>query len=168
MGEDQPYTDKDRRKAILWSALLGWAGVTAMELIGAPVGQLLFFLPFFAIIGLPIAFLLTSLIGGPVVRRIMRHQVSWPGAAAAGAFVATIIAALSVVLGRLNGLRAYIDQSFHFQIGGGEYVREVDGILTAYGWYMLGIRTIVFIALGASVGMVVRFVIGPGNRRKGS
>jgi hypothetical protein len=166
MGEEgqTPYTDRDRRKAIIVSALLGWTGVTVMELYAANASQLRFYLPFFAAIGLPIAFLSVWLIGGPIIRRIMRQRVGWLRAALGGAVVATALAAISIVIGRLNGLRISYDPTFHFQLGGGDYVREVDGILTQYGWLLLARNTAVFVALGAVVGLIVRAFIGPGKK----
>lgn len=40
--ESAPYTIKDRRKAIILAALLGWTGVTIAEPHTANLGQLLF------------------------------------------------------------------------------------------------------------------------------
>jgi hypothetical protein len=160
-----PFTENDHRKAIILSALLGWTGVTAMELGGGTRSQILFYFPFFAGIGLPVAFLATWFIGGPIIRRIMRRPVGWLRAAAGGACVAAIIAAISIVIGRLNGLRIYHDPSYNFQLGGGDYVREVDGILTAYGWQIVAQNSLVFVAIGAVVGLLVRAVIGPGRIR---
>jgi hypothetical protein len=163
-GPDSAYAPGDRRKAIVTAALFGWLGVTVLELRHANGGEILFFLPFFAIIGLPIAFLSVWLIGGPILRLAMRHPINWVKAAAVGALIATIIAAISIVLDRLNGLRAYNDPTFHFQLGGGDYVREVDGILTPYGWLLVAQNTAIFIGLGAAIGLVVRATLGPGNR----
>jgi hypothetical protein len=57
--EDAPYTNMDRRKAIILAALLGWTGVTIGKLHTANLVQLLFYVPLFAAIGLPVAFLST-------------------------------------------------------------------------------------------------------------
>jgi hypothetical protein len=164
MGEGgAPYTDKDHRRAIIAAALLGWTGVTVTELYAANASQLRFYLPFFAAIGLPVAFLSTWLIGGTIIRRVMRRPVGWLRAAIAGASVAAVMAAVSILIGRLNGLRTSYDPTFDFRLGYGEYLREVDGILTPYGWLLLARNTAVFIALGAVVGLLVRVVIGPGR-----
>ena len=163
MGEDgAPYTDRDRRKVFISSALLGWTGVTIMELYAANSSQLLFYLPFFVAIGLPIAFLSTWLIGGPIIRRVMRRPVGWLRAALSGASAATIIAAISIVIGRLNGLRISYDPTYNFRLGYGDYLREVDGLLTPYGWLLLAQNTGIFIALGGAIGLAVRWAIGPG------
>ncbi len=118
-------------------------------------------LPFAAAVGLPIAILLTALVGGPVLRRVTRHPVGWMRAAASGAYVAAIIAGISIVIGRFRGLIESYDSSSYSQIGGGDYTVEVDGILTAYGWSLLGLRTGIFIAFGAIIGLLIRLVIGP-------
>ncbi len=162
-GPQSPYTDSDHRKAIVVSALLGWTGLTVMELYGASASQLQFYLPFFAAIGLPVAFLSVWLIGGPIIRRIMARPVGWLRAALGGASVATVLAVISIVIGRLNGLRICYDPSYNFTLGGGDFVREVDGILTSYGWLLLARNTAFFIALGACVGLLVRVAIGPGR-----
>lgn len=165
MGEEPqtPYTERDHRKAMIVAALLGWAGVTLMELAAGTRSQILFYLPFYAVIGLPVAFFATFFIGGGTVRRIMRRPVGWLRAAAGGAWIATIIAAISIAIGRLNGLRISYDPTYNFRLGGGDYVREIDGILTGYGWLILAQNTAIFIALGAAVGLVVRVVIGSGR-----
>lgn len=163
--ESAPYSDKDRRKAIILAALSGWTGVTVAELHTANLSQLLFYVPLFAAIGLPVAFLSTWLIGGPIIRRVMARPVTWARAALGGAGVAAILAVISIVIGRLNGLRAYNDPTFHFQLGGGDFVREIDGILTPYGWLVLARSTALFILLGAAIGLLVRALIGPGFRR---
>lgn len=165
-GPQSPYTDSDRRKAIVVSALLGWTGLTIMELYAATASQLQFYLPFFTAIGLPVAFLSVWLIGGPIIRRIMARPVGWPRAALGGASVATVLAVISIVIGRLNGLRISYDPTFNFRLGYGDYLREVDGILTSYGWLLLARNTVFFIALGACVGLLVRVVIGPGRRAR--
>jgi hypothetical protein len=159
-----PYTDKDRRRAIILSALLGWTGVTVTELYAANSSQLFFYLPFFAAIGLPVAFLSTWLVGGPIIRRIMAKPVGWLRAAIGGASVAAVLALVSIIIGRLNGLRISYDPTFNFQLGGGDYIREVDGILTPYGWLLLARNTAIFVGLGAAIGLVVRAMIGPGRR----
>ena len=148
---------------MILAALLGWTGVTVMELGGGTRSQIVFFLPFFAVIGLPVAFLTTWVIGGPLVRRIMLRPIGWLRAATGGAMIASAIAIISILIGRLNGYRISRDPTFHFQSGGGDYVREVDGILTPYGWLLLSQNTAIFVALGVVVGLVVRVVIGPGK-----
>ena len=158
-----PYTEREVRKAKIVAALLGWAGMTALSLYNATASQLLFFLPFAAIIGLPIAFFTVWILGGGIIRRTMRQPVSWLRAATAGASVAAVAAFLSIVIGRVNGYHLSKDPSRYSQIGGGEYVQSIDGILTPYGWFLLAQNTAIFILLGAVIGLFVRFLIGSGK-----
>jgi hypothetical protein len=159
-GQKGPYSPRQLRSALSLSALLGWAAVTIAIYPGT---SFLGILPFAAVIGLPIAFLLTFLVGGPVLRRLTQAPVGWRQAGIAGARIAALIAAVSIVVGRFLGWVQWMDPSRHSQLGGGDFVVEVDGILTAYGWYLLGLRTVLFIALGAAIGLAVRLVIGPGR-----
>ena len=165
MGEDgAPYTDKDRHKALILAAVLGWTGVTVPVLAGLNSSLALFLLPFFAVIGLPLSFFATFFIGAPIAERVMRSPVGWGRAAAGGALVAAIFAAVVIALTRLKGLVDSLVPNFRSQLGGGDFVIEVNGILTPYGWLLLAQITAVFVALGAFIGLLVRVVIGPGNR----
>jgi hypothetical protein len=134
MGEDgAPYTDQDRRKALILSAVLGWTGVTVPVLASLNSSLALFLLPFFAVIGLPASFLATFFLGGPIAERFMRRPVGWGRAAACGAVVAAVYAAIVIALTRLKGLFDSLDPNFRSQLGGGDFVIEVNGILTPYG-----------------------------------
>lgn len=95
----------------------------------------------------------------------MARPVTLVRAALGGAGVAAILAVIAFMIRRLNSLRAYDDPTFHFQLGRGDLVREVDGILTPYGWLVLARSTALFILLGAAIGLLVRALIGPGFRR---
>lgn len=164
MGEDgAPYTDRDRRKAQILAAIFGWAAVTAVVLAGLNSSLALFLLPFFAVIGLPVSFFATFLIGGPIVERFMRRPVGWGRAAAGGALVAAVFAAIVIAFTRLKGFFDSQDPNFRSQLGGGDFVISVNGILTPYGWFLLGQITAVFVALGAVIGLLVRAAIGPGT-----
>lgn len=74
-------------------------------------------------------------------------------AALAGAGYAAVFAGTSILHGRLIGLRIARDDSFNSQIDGGDYVRPVDGILTADGWLVVAQNAVVFVAIGAAVGL---------------
>ena len=163
-GSPTPYSQKQHFWALILSALLGWAGVAAAIIGGGDLDRFLGLLPFAAVIGLPIAFLLTFLVGGPVLRRLMLQPVGWLRAATGGAYIAAIIAVISVLIGRFVGLVQSRDSSSYSRIGGADNPVEIDGILTLHGWLLLGHRTLIFIAFGATVGLVIRAVIGPGRR----
>lgn len=157
-GPEGPYSETDRTRALILSALLGWIVVTIMQLGQGTWAQIFGLLPFAAVIGLPIAFLVTFVIVGPILHRVMRRPVTWSRAATWGAGIAAIIAAISILLGRLNGYRISQDPTFHFWTA-----REVDGVLTPYGWKMLALDSAVFIVAGAAIGLVIRLIIGPGR-----
>ncbi len=156
-----PYGTSDWWRAVLLSAFLGWAFVVGE---GALQRGDLLMVPIQALFGLPVAFLTTLLIGGPILGRIMRQTVSWRRAVLWGAGIAALMAAISILLGRLNGYRISQSSTFSFQIGYGDYLREKDGVLTLYGWQVLAQNTAIFIAIGAMVGLLVRAAIGPGRR----
>lgn len=158
-GATPPYTPTDVNHATNLGALLGWLVYTAYSLSGVDSIALAFFwLLIFAVVGLPIAFLACWLIARPVLFRLTRRPVSRSQAAVGGASIAAIIAAISILLGRLNGYRVSQDPTFHFWTS-----REVDGILTPYGWKMLALDSAVFIVAGAAIGLVIRLIIGPGR-----
>ena len=138
--------------------------MTALSLYGATANQLLLFLPFAAIIGLPIAFFTVWVLGGRIIRWTMRQPVSWLRAATAGASVAAVAALLSIVIDRVNGYQISKDPHRYHQIGGGEYARSIDGVLTPYGWFLVAQDAVIFILLGALIGLFVRYVIGPGQQ----
>lgn len=153
-----PYTEEDHESAKILSAFLGWAVVTAMQLGQGTWFQMLGLLPVAAIIGLPIAFLVSWVLVGPMLSRVMRKPVTWPRAAVWGSIIAAILAAISIAIGRLNGYRISQDPSFNFWNG-----RQDDGILTPLGWQLLAQDTVNFIAAGAAIGLFIRHIIGPGR-----
>jgi hypothetical protein len=163
-GEEGPYSPRQFLLALILSALLGWAGVTVAVLGVSDWNRFVGLLPFAAVIGLPIAFLLAGIVGGPVLHRVTQRSVTWSAAAVGGAKAAAVIALISVLIGRSLGYLQSLDDGSYSRLGGGENTIEIDGILTAYGWQLLAIRTIYFIAFGAAVGLLIRLVIGPGKQ----
>jgi archaellum biogenesis protein FlaJ (TadC family) len=164
-GEERPYSPRQFLLALTLSVLLGWAGVTIAVLGVSDWNRFLGLLPFAAVIGLPIAFLITGVVAGPMLNRVTQRSVTWSGAAIGGAKAAAMIAALPVVVGRSLGYLQSLDDSSYSRLGGGENTIEIDGILSAYGWQLLAVRTVFFIAFGAAVGLLIRLVVGPGNHR---
>jgi hypothetical protein len=120
----------------------------------------------FAVVGLPISFLVVWLIGGPILWRIMRKNVSWFEAACGGAFAALVLVAFSIAIGRFLGWLRFRNPNSWSQNGGGDFVTEIDGILTGYGWRMLALDSLKFVVLGVVVGLIVRGIIGPGSNRQ--
>lgn len=161
MEEERAYTKRDLRRAVNASAILGWFVISAPFV--SEIGISL--LPLAALIGLPIAFISCWVIAAPILWRVMREQVSWLFAMLWGAVISATMATVSIVAGRLNGLAISRDPNRSFQLGGGEYIKEVDGILTSYGWWILFQQTMLFILAGAIIGLIMRTIIGSGVKR---
>jgi hypothetical protein len=53
------------------------------------------------------------------------------------------------------------DPNSSYQFGGGDFVRDIDGILTSYGQWAELQDTIRFVLIGAVVALVGRKIIGP-------
>jgi hypothetical protein len=163
MKETSPYSRKDLRRAVNSAAILGWLAIVGPALFTNP-----FILPLAAVFGLPIAFATCWAIGAPILRRLMRNTISWLAVGAWGGVIASFIAAISIVIGRYQGWRQSLNPNFYSQIGGGEFVRSVDGILSPYRWWILAQNTMQFILLGIVIGLIIRWRIGQGvqaNRR---
>ena len=73
MSPHQAYTRKQWLRAVNLSALCGWAGVVA------PMTSDLDILFFAALIGIPIAFVSTWVVGAPILHHLMRKNISWLG-----------------------------------------------------------------------------------------
>lgn len=138
--------------------MLGWVAVAGPFILANP-----FVLPWAAAFGLPIAFAACWLIGAPILKRVMRRPVTWLGAAIWGGTIAMIIAVVSIAIGRHQGWRQSQNPNFNSQIGGGDFVSSVDGILTPYGWWVLAQSTTVFVLAGVAIALIVRGVIGAGR-----
>ena len=141
----EAYTRSVRIKAINWASLVGWAVFASDYLFQTrnPFG-----LVFFALYGLPISFALVWLLAAPVVWYAMRRPVSWLGAVALGAGVSATMAAIGLILNYWSRWRANHDPNFGYQIGGGDYVRDIDGVLTSYGQWAEVQDTIRFVLIG--------------------
>jgi hypothetical protein len=152
-----PYTRSDRIFVISSSALIGWAYFSAKYLVG---GGSIGGLPFFALFGLPVAFAVTWLIAGPILFWFIRTPVSWYGAACWGAAISGLMALLGFGLARFQGWQASQNPSWNYTIGGGDFVQDVDGVLTPYGWWIALQTALEFIMLGIVVALIIRAIIG--------
>ncbi|MEM6759535.1 MAG: hypothetical protein AAF601_08665 [Pseudomonadota bacterium] len=129
MHPNSPYTARDHRRAVNLAAFLGWLSFCAPLVAGNPA-----VLPWLALFGLPIALIARWVIGAPVLRHVMRQSVTWRAAVVWGALIAALIASLWIAFSQLRGWQQSLDPSTSSQIGGGDFVRSIDGILTPYGW----------------------------------
>jgi hypothetical protein len=163
MGKTGTYTERERRFMINAAAVIGWMVITAFSFQALGPEGVLFFLPFAAIIGLPVAFLACWLIGAPILARMTRRSLSYPRAALCGGLISVSISIVSIMIGRFLGWMESIDDSRSSQFGGGDFVRSVDGILTPYGWLVVAQNTAIFMGIGALIGLVVRALVGPGT-----
>jgi tetrahydromethanopterin S-methyltransferase subunit E len=150
-------------KAVNLSAVLGYLAVVAPPSLlamnpHAIVGM--------AVFGLPIAWMVSWIVVAPILWRLMQKRISLAKAAAWGATVAFSLASISIVAGRYLGWRRSIDPNAYSQIGGGDYVRSIDGILTPYGWYRLGVETLLFVLAGALIAILLRVVVGEPEHAK--
>lgn len=158
MNEDAAHTRRELRKAVNASAFLGWFAVAAPFLFADP-----FLLPWVAGFGLPIAFAACWLVGAPILRRVMKKPVTWLSAVVWGGVIAFVIAVISIAIGRFQGWRQFKNPNSYSQIGGGDYVRSVDGILTPYGWWYVAQNTALFVLAGMGIALIVRGVIEAGR-----
>ncbi len=160
---EHAYTREQWKRAVNLSAILGWLVIAAPISAGTSnAGFLQFFglMVWVAAIGLPIAFLASWIISAPILKRLMRKNTSWFQAILWGGVITFFIALASIAIGRLRGLATKQPS----QLGGGDKVREIDGILTSYGWQVVAQNTAMFVAAGIVIALIVRFAIGPGRR----
>ncbi len=107
------YTKNERVRAVKLAALLGWAMVT-LPIATTNFNPLLWLAS--AVIGLPIAFALCWLFGTPVLKRIMRNEVSWLSAAVWGAVLGAVIYSFYIGIDLYLGWRQFQDPNFHSRI----------------------------------------------------
>ncbi len=103
---------------------------------------------------------------GPILNRLTRHEIALGSAAFWGGLFALFFALLWTAVERYQGWWASLDPngSTNFSggtgFGGGFVVTEVNGILTTHGWLMVALNTLVFMAIGMLVAVLVWSFIG--------
>jgi hypothetical protein len=160
------YSRRQWTRAVNLSAVLGWLCVAVSITVGMSSGELLGFFGLMiwaAVIGLPIAFAASWLILAPILKRVMHSSVTWLGAAFWGGVPTFLIVLASVVIGRFRSWMQPVNPNSFSHMGSGDKLREVDGILTAYGWWILAQTTAMFVLAGVVIALIVRAIIGPGN-----
>ena len=160
MNDRKPYSRRDWVFAVNLSAMFGWMAVVVPTLLSTSADLA----GIIAIFGIPASLLVSWIIVAPILKYIMQNPISWGRAICWGALTAMAVAVVSIVAVRLYGLTVYFDPDSSFQLGGGDYIREIDGILTSYGWLVTGGNTLVFVALGIVVSLLVRFIVGGGKQ----
>ncbi len=157
MSDWPVYSRKQWIKAVILSALLGYLAVVGLPSVlsanpGGIIGG--------AILGVPFALLCCWVVAAPILKRVMQKEISWISAACWGAAIAAVLATLSIAIGRYSGWRQSNNPNFNSRIGGDGYVRSIDGILTPYGWQILAQNTLLFIATGAVIAVIVKWLVG--------
>ena len=157
MSDWPVYSRKQWIKAVNLSALLGYLAVVGVpSVLNANLGGIIGG----AILGVPFALLCCWVVGAPILKRIMQKEISWISAACWGAAIAAVLATLSITIGRYSGWRQSNNPNFNSRVGGDGYVRSIDGILTPYGWQVLAQNTLLFIAAGAVIAVIVKWLVG--------
>jgi len=157
MSDWPAYSRKQWIKAVNLSALLGYLAVVGVpSVLNANPGGIISG----AILGVPFAMLCCWVVGAPILKRVMQREIGWVSAACWGAAIAAVLAALSIAVGRYSGWRQSNNPNTTSIIGGDGYVRSINGILTPYGWQVLGQNTLIFIAAGAVIAVSVKWLVG--------
>lgn len=167
LSAEHAYTRKQWKRAVNSSAVLGWLVIAVPISAGiSNAGLLQFFsiMIWAAAIGLPIAFLACWLIAAPILKKLMRKNISWFQAIFWGGAITFLIALAIIAISRFRGWLQSVDPNSFSQLGGGNKIREIDGILTLYGWQVVAQNTAMFVAAGIAIALIVRFAIGPGYR----
>ena len=157
MNDWPVYSRKQWIQAVNLSAFLSYfAAVGVPSVLSANPGGIIGG----AILGVPFAMLCCWVVGAPILKRVMQREISWISSASWGAAIAAVLATLNIAIGRYSGWRQSNNPNFNSRIGGDGYVRSIDGILTPYGWQVLVQNTVIFIATGAVIAIVVKWLVG--------
>ena len=160
MRAARAYSGRQFVFAVCLSALLGWLYfVLPLWVQQGPMR-----LPIAALVGIPIALVVCWVFAAPFLWLLMARPIGWRRALRSGFMISTLMAIAGIVLARIQGWRAAHDDNSYFQLGGGDYVREVDGVLTPYGWLMTAWETLLFILAGCVAALIVRAIVGGGRR----
>jgi len=155
MTDHLAYSRKQWARAVNLSALIGWACIVLPLVVLTGPATLVYG----AIYGLPISFLCCWVIGAPILKRLMRREITLVRAAFWGGGIALLISLLGTAIERYQGWRESLDPSISSS-SGGKYLVEVNGILTPFGWLMVAQSTAVFTVLGVFVAVLVWSFIG--------
>lgn len=151
------YSRKQWIKAVNYSALLGYLAVAGIpSILNANPGRIIGG----AVLGVPFALMCCWVVGAPILKRLMQREISWTSAACWGAAIASILATLSIAIGRYTGWRQTNNPNFNSRVGRDGYVRSLDGILTPYGWQVLAQNTLLFVVAGAFIAIAVKWLVG--------
>ncbi|RYE07690.1 MAG: hypothetical protein EOP22_16645 [Hyphomicrobiales bacterium] len=154
------YSGRQFVFAVCLSALLGWLYFVLPLWIQQGPGRL----AIAALVGIPIALAVCWIFVAPFLWLLMARPVGWRLAARSGFIIALLMAIAGIVLARIQGWRAAHEVNSYFQMGGGDHAREIDGMLTPYGWLMTAWESLLFVLAGTVAALIVRAIIGRGRR----
>ncbi|MCH2164362.1 MAG: hypothetical protein MK098_06890 [Marinovum sp.] len=165
---DRPYRKSQWFWATNLSGALGAMGTTGYLLLsagasGADWPEMALTFVSLQILAIPIGILLAWVFVAPTLSRMMRTSISRARAALWGGGIGVALVGISTAFGRWRGWQQSRDDTFHSQIGGGDYIRSIDGILTPYGWYVLMMNSLAFIIVCVVSALLVQKFIGSGH-----
>lgn len=158
-GHTRPYSRRDFSRAVNCSAVVAWAMVETI--ISAGIGFSA--LPWNAILGLPIAFVMVWLVGAPFIYHAMEDNISYLRAALLGLTITSICALIYVGSICLTDFATGATrQDSYIGDTAGQYL-VVDGYMTAVGAMQMLEDVIIYLCTGLLIGVVVRVIVGPGE-----
>lgn len=167
MKEGDAYTSSQWAHAVKLSGLLGWLAIAVPITSRTDGGSLVNFLGLMiwaAVLGLPVAWLASRLITGPVLKRILRKPLSWMRAGLWGAVISSLFALIGIAITRLWKWYWSIDPGSYAQTDSGNWAQQADRILAISSWMLPAKSTVLFVVAGVFIALIVRAFIGPGNR----
>ena len=138
------------------AALIGWACIA----IPLAILSNIFVLVYAAIFGLPVSFLCCWVIGAPILKYLMRNEITWGKAASWGGGIALLISLLGTVARLYMNLRETLIPGLTLFVDANTYARQNDGSLSAYDWLTLATPTLIFVTIGVLVASLVWAFIG--------
>ena len=155
---DPAYSSKQWFWAVNLIAVLGTIGFFTPVIFTSPT-RVASILPFAFIVSFIISWLLIA----PLLKVAMRKPASWLRSAIWGTASAMLVASVGFVLAEIRRFNALSSDGEKYQLGGGEYVREINGVVTSYGWQAIIQSNVTFILLGLVIALIIRAIIGPGR-----
>lgn len=151
------YSRKQWIRAVNFSAVLGYIATFGLPatLSGNAGGAVVA-----AVFGVPFALLCCWILAAPLLKRVMQKEIGWLAAAGWGALTASLMAFVSIAIGRYLGWQQSIDPNSSSGTYSGGEALSLDGILTPAGWQALAENTVLFIATGALIAVLVKWLIG--------
>lgn len=164
-----PYSQSDLASAVKLSALFGWIGVIGVPLFSHMYSRGLdldsvYLVFWYALFGLPISLLICWLLVKPFLRLMMRRQITYVRAAIWGAGIAANLIALRLAIRLFRSWRMSQNPKSTSSFGDSFGTISINGAFTDYGWWLFAKNSLNFIVICILAALVVRLIIGPGNK----